>query len=61
MNLAARVSGLAAGLWTQAQVGEMWRQAARYEPAMAEGEREELLGRWREAVERSRGWAREQA
>jgi glycerol kinase len=36
----------------------MWREAATYEPAMREGEREELLGRWREAVERARGWAR---
>jgi glycerol kinase len=35
----------------------MWRQAARYEPRMGEGEREALLAEWRRAVERSRDWA----
>jgi len=36
----------------------MWREEATYEPAMGEGERERLLGRWREAVGRAGGWAR---
>jgi glycerol kinase len=35
----------------------MWREAARYEPRMAEDERESLLAGWRRAVERARGWA----
>ncbi len=35
----------------------MWREAARYEPAMGEDERAALLAEWRRAVERSRGWA----
>jgi glycerol kinase len=35
----------------------MWSEAARYEPTVGDDERELLLGRWREAVERSRGWA----
>jgi len=39
-------------------VREMWREAARYEPAMEQADRDELLGRWREAVERARGWSR---
>jgi glycerol kinase len=55
---AAYLAGIATGQWTAGQVREMWREAATYEPAMPEGEREELLGRWREAVERARGWAR---
>jgi glycerol kinase len=55
---AAYLAGIATGQWTAGQVREMWREAATYEPAMPESEREELLGRWREAVERSRGWAR---
>ena len=55
---AAYLAGIATGLWTADQVREMWREAARYEPAMSEGEREELLGRWREAVTRARGWAK---
>jgi glycerol kinase len=55
---AAYLAGIATGLWTQEQVREMWREEARYEPRMEEGEREELLGRWREALSRSRGWSR---
>lgn len=56
---AAYLAGIATGLWELGQVGEMWEEAERYEPRMGEPERERLLGRWREAVERSRGWARE--
>jgi glycerol kinase len=54
---AAYLAGIASGCWTQEQVGEMWREAARYEPAMAEAERAALLGDWRRAVERAKGWA----
>ena len=54
---AAYLAGIATGSWTQEQVGEMWREAARYEPAMGADEREELLGEWRRALQRSRGWA----
>jgi glycerol kinase len=54
---AAYLAGIATGLWTAEQVREMWREAATYQPAMAEAEREELIGRWREAVTRARGWA----
>jgi glycerol kinase len=57
---AAYLAGIATGLWSAGQVREMWRQAASYEPRMPESEREELLRRWQEALERSRGWAREQ-
>ncbi len=56
---AAYLAGIATGQWTAQQVREMWREAARYEPQMEEAAREELLGRWREAVTRARGWARE--
>src|SRR5690349_3089542 len=55
---AAYLAGIATGLWSADEVREMWREAATYEPAMSEDEREELLGRWREAVTRARGWAR---
>ncbi len=54
---AAYLAGIATGLWSSEQVGEMWREAARYEPAMGEEERESLLGEWRRAVERARDWA----
>jgi glycerol kinase len=56
---AAYLAGIATGLWTQAEVREMWREAARYEPTMGEAERRALHRRWLEAVARSRGWARE--
>jgi glycerol kinase len=56
---AAYLAGIATGLWSQDQVGEMWREAATYEPRMSEDERGDLHSRWLEAVERSRGWERE--
>jgi glycerol kinase len=52
---AAYLAGVATGLWSEADTRAMWREAARYEPTMAEGEREELLRGWSRAVERSRG------
>ena len=55
---AAYLAGIATGRWTREQVGEMWRQAARYEPRMSADERESLLADWRRALERSRNWAR---
>jgi glycerol kinase len=55
---AAYLAGIATGLWTREQVGEMWREAARYEPRMGSDEREALLADWQRALERSRGWAR---
>ena len=54
---AAYLAGIATGRWTLEQVGEMWREAARYEPAMGAEEREALLADWRRALERARGWA----
>ncbi len=54
---AAYLAGIATGMWTADQVREMWREAATYEPAMADAERDRLMGRWREAVSRARGWA----
>jgi glycerol kinase len=56
---AAYLAGIATGLWDLAGVREMWREAARHEPRMGDDEREELIARWRQALERARGWARE--
>ena len=47
---AAYLAGIATGVWSTGRVGEMWRQAARYEPRMGEDEREALLAGWREAL-----------
>jgi glycerol kinase len=55
---AAYLAGIATGVWSAGQVGEMWREADRYEPRMRAEAREELLKDWRRAVERSREWAR---
>jgi glycerol kinase len=54
---AAYLAGIATGAWTLEQVGQMWREADRYEPRMEEAQRQELLADWQRAVERSRGWA----
>jgi glycerol kinase len=54
---AAYLAGIATGRWSLEQVGEMWRQAADYEPAMGEDEREALLADWHRALERAKGWA----
>jgi glycerol kinase len=55
---AAYLAGVATGLWTEEDTRAMWREAARYEPAMAVADRERLLAEWSRALERSRGWAR---
>ncbi len=54
---AAYLAGIATGRWTPEQVEEMWREAARYVPAMGSGERESLLAGWHRALERAKGWA----
>jgi glycerol kinase len=56
---AAYLAGIATGEWTRGQVAEMWREAARFEPRMQAGEREALLDGWRDALKRSRNWARD--
>jgi glycerol kinase len=58
---AAYLAGIATGVWTREEVSKQWREAARYEPRIEAGEREELLGRWHEALARSRGWAATEA
>jgi glycerol kinase len=55
---AAYLAGVGVGAWSLDQVSSLWREAARFEPRIAEEERRALLDRWREAVERSRAWAR---
>jgi glycerol kinase len=55
---AAYLAGVATGLWTVERVGEMWREADRYEPRMEAAQREALLAGWQRALERSRGWAK---
>src|SRR5215210_5984314 len=56
---ASYLAGVATGLWSEADVRSMWREAARYEPRMSDGERESLLSDWGRALERAKGWASE--
>jgi len=58
---AAYLAGIATGVWSEQGVGEMWREASRYEPRMPADERQRLLGEWRRAVERAKGWASAEA
>jgi glycerol kinase len=56
---AAYLAGLATGFWQDAQeISAQWQVDRRFEPHMGESERTAKLGRWREAVERAKGWAR---
>ena len=52
---AACLAGVAVGTWTEQDVRELWREAARYEPSMSEDERESLLAGWRAALGRAKG------
>ena len=55
---AAFLAGLATGVWSSTEeIAATWQLERRFEPAMDGTEREKLLGRWRRAVERARGWA----
>jgi glycerol kinase len=54
---AAYLAGIATGHWSLDQVGEMWREAARYEPTMGEDQRKTLLSEWHRALERAKDWA----
>ncbi len=51
---AAYLAGVATELWSEEDVREMWREDARYEPSMAEGQREELLSEWAAALARAK-------
>jgi len=54
---AALLAGVGAGVFSADHITRIWCEQARYEPAMVEDERAQLLGQWARAVERSRGWA----
>jgi glycerol kinase len=54
---AAFLAGIGTAAWTLDDVEAIWREAARYEPAMGEDERRTLLAQWRRALERSKDWA----
>jgi glycerol kinase len=54
---AAYLAGLAVGLWPDREaIQANWAEDRRFEPALAEADREVLYAGWLRAVERSRGW-----
>ncbi len=59
---AAYLAGLATGVWRDgADIAGRWAVDRRFEPKLAEPARRSRIARWREAVERARGWARDEA
>jgi glycerol kinase len=56
---AAYLAGLAVGFWSGTdEISTLWRGERRFEPDIAAGKREELMGEWKRALERARNWAR---
>ena len=55
---AAFLAGLGAGLWKDADLEGLWKLDKEFEPRMSRDQADSLQSRWREAVERSRGWAK---
>jgi glycerol kinase len=54
---AAWLAGLALGFWQSVEeIAAQWQAERQFDPAMSADRREELLGTWARAVERSRGW-----
>ena len=57
----AYMAGLATGFWeSKDEIAEKWALHRRYDPEMEEDERERLHNMWLKAVERSKGWDREE-
>jgi glycerol kinase len=57
---AAYLAGLGAGVWGSTdELSELWQLDRRFDPEMAEAERDTRQERWRDALDRSRAWARD--
>jgi glycerol kinase len=57
---AAYLAGLTVNLWTsREEVAQQWKLERRFEPRMKPATAAELMARWRDAVARSKDWARE--
>jgi glycerol kinase len=54
---AAFLAGLGAGLWTDADLEDLWKIDREFEPRMSRDEADSLQTEWRRAVERSSNWA----
>jgi len=57
---AAYLAGLAIGFWENREaIDAKWKLNRRYEPRISQQERTQLHRQWLKAVERAKGWARE--
>lgn len=57
----AYAAGLAVGYWSDLdELRDNWRVDREFEPEMAGEKADSMYGRWSEAVERSRDWARDE-
>ncbi len=57
---AAYLAGLAAGVWkARDEIAGYWQVDRRFEPKMLRDEAQSIRARWHDAVERSKGWAKE--
>jgi glycerol kinase len=57
---AAYLAGLATGVWKRAEeIEHHWQVDRRFEPAMSADQAASIRARWRQAVERSRHWAKQ--
>jgi len=55
---AAYLAGLTVDLWkSREELASHWQLDRRFEPRMDSSHRSQLMGRWRDAVQRSRNWA----
>jgi glycerol kinase len=54
---AAFLAGLGAGTWHDGDLTDLWKLDREFEPKMSRDEADTLQKQWRNAVERSRGWA----
>lgn len=55
---AAYAAGLAVGVWSDLdEIREMWIESRRWTPKMAQPDRDRLVSRWQQALERSLNWA----
>jgi glycerol kinase len=54
---AAFLAGLGAGVWDESDLKDLWKLDREFEPRMSRDQANALQARWRQAVERSRGWA----
>jgi glycerol kinase len=56
---AAYLAGLTVDLWkSRDELASHWKAERRFEPRMADSERQARMSRWREAVTRARSWAK---